>query len=226
MRLEREVGKVSKERASLLLERRRQDITDQDRECAETGGCGFLVDLRVSEAVWVWSAGQVVGDVAVSQRRAVEREGRRRRRREGRERESKVEREEHRQGMSTDDELLETNRLKFESNMSEWLALQRASLSLPPLAGKALAGAEGVFEDVVEEFWQLPLITQRLEDWKFGFPDSYSQAHIPLHLPRLFSPLARLDLLHWNPLEVREDFSLISALSSFSLRRTVRILRT
>ena len=36
MRMERGVGKVRKERADMLLERRRQDITDQDRECAQT----------------------------------------------------------------------------------------------------------------------------------------------------------------------------------------------
>ena len=58
-------------------------------------------------------------EVVAGQRRAVEREGRRRRRREGRERGEGREREEHRQGLSTDDELLEMNRLKFENNMSE-----------------------------------------------------------------------------------------------------------
>ena len=51
-------------------------------------------------------------EVVARQRRAVERDGRRRRRRER-------EKGEHRQGMSTDDELLEMNRLKFEKNMSE-----------------------------------------------------------------------------------------------------------
>lgn len=61
-------------------------------------------------------------EVQSRQRRAVEREGRRRRRRERRERgeeRREGETEEHRQGMSTDDELLEMNRLKFENSMSE-----------------------------------------------------------------------------------------------------------
>lgn len=61
-------------------------------------------------------------EVLSRQRRAVEREGRRRRRRERRERgegSGGREMEEHRQGMSTDDELLEMNRLKFENSMSE-----------------------------------------------------------------------------------------------------------
>ena len=59
-------------------------------------------------------------EVVNRQRRSVEREGRRRRRREERERREK--REEHRQGMSTDDELLEMNRLKFENSMCTSLA--------------------------------------------------------------------------------------------------------
>ena len=58
-------------------------------------------------------------EVVARQRRAVERDGRRRRRRERRERGVGREKGEHRQGMSTDDELLEMNRLKFEKNMSE-----------------------------------------------------------------------------------------------------------
>ena len=150
------------------------------------------------------------------QRRAVEREGRRRRRREGRER--KGEEEEHRQGMSTDDELLEINRLKFENNMSKLSSLElKPFIALPqivcislddhftslPRPGKALSGAEGVFENVVEEFSQVTHIKTRLEEWKLGFPDSYSQTHIPLYLPQLFSPFARLQLLPWNPLEVK-----------------------
>ena len=59
-----------------------------------------------------------------------------------------------------------------------------------------------MFDDVVEEFSLVSNVKQRLEEWKFGFPDSYSQAHIPLYLPQLFAPFVRLQLLPWNPLEV------------------------
>ena len=58
-------------------------------------------------------------EVLSRQRRGVEREGRRRRRREERERREKEVKGEHRQGMSTDDEVLEINRHKFENNMSK-----------------------------------------------------------------------------------------------------------
>lgn len=49
-------------------------------------------------------------EVEARQRRSVEREARRRRRREKRQKEGTVN---HEEGVSTDDELLETNRLKF-----------------------------------------------------------------------------------------------------------------
>ena len=63
----------------------------------------------------------MIPEVLSRQRRGVEREGRRRRRREARERGGRLEGdgEEHRQGMSSDDELLEMNRLKFENSMCE-----------------------------------------------------------------------------------------------------------
>ena len=60
-----------------------------------------------------------------------------------------------------------------------------------------------MFGEVVEDFSQVVHIKTRLEEWKFGFPDSYSQAHVPLYLPQLLAPFARLELLQWNPLEVR-----------------------
>ena len=55
--MERAVGKVRKERADLLTERRRQDIADQDKECAasesgergrEGGPCHQIVVISCS----------------------------------------------------------------------------------------------------------------------------------------------------------------------------------
>ena len=58
---------------------------------------------------------------------------------------------------------------------------------------------------MVEDFWKLSQVKQRVEEWKFSFPSSYSQAHISLYLPQLFSPFVRLQMLGWNPLEVKEE---------------------
>ncbi len=106
-RLEQSLLAVWRERAELLVERRRQDVRDESAECTQGG--------RVDHA---------------SQRRAVEREARRRRRREGREKGVSrgcahlVGGATHYEGLSSDDELLETNRLKFVNDSGE---------PLPPL---------------------------------------------------------------------------------------------
>ena len=62
--------------------------------------------------------------------------------------------------------------------------------------------AESVFSDVIQEFSELVIIKQRLEEWKFGYSDSYKHAFISLWLPSLFAPFVRLQLLKWNPMEV------------------------
>ena len=39
-----------------------------------------------------------------------------------------------------------------------------------------------------------------MEDWKEEDPESYTDAYVSLCLPKMFSPLIRLQLLFWNPL--------------------------
>ena len=94
-------------------------------------------------------------------------------------------------------------------------------MTAPP-ADKASSGAEDIFSDVVEDFCHLSHIKQRLEEWKFRFPDSYSQAHIPLHLPRLFTPFIRLQMLQWNPLEVKGHWSALITKVSSGVERLFR----
>ena len=91
--LEDGILSVLKQKADLLIERRRQDVEDAVEECA-----GKLDPMRQS--------------------RIVEREGRRRRRRETR---SKVmaESTEYYEGQSSDDELLESTKMKFKAEIGE-----------------------------------------------------------------------------------------------------------
>ncbi len=56
-----------------------------------------------------------------------------------------------------------------------------------------------MFSDVREDFSDISTIKTHLEQWKFSFPSSYSQAYISLCLPKLFSPFIRLELLSWSP---------------------------
>ena len=63
--------------------------------------------------------------------------------------------------------------------------------------------AENIFEDVVNDFTSIHEIMSRFEQWKYGFHDSYKEAYLGLCLPKLFAPFIKLELLNWNPLEVR-----------------------
>ena len=56
--------------------------------------------------------------------------------------------------------------------------------------------------DVVEDFSTLEGVKQRFEAWKQEDPESYTDAFVSLCLPRIVSPLVRLQLLFWNPLTV------------------------
>ena len=73
--------------------------------------------------------------------------------------------------------------------------------------------------DVVEEFSSLEFVSERLEQWREEDMPAYVDAFAPMCLPKIFSPLVRLQLLFWNPLTVRiltrEKFILLFD-SSFS----------
>ena len=59
-----------------------------------------------------------------------------------------------------------------------------------------------VMSDVVEEFSSLDCVCERLEQWRDEDMPAYIDAFAPMCLPKIFSPLVRLQLLFWNPLTV------------------------
>lgn len=60
-----------------------------------------------------------------------------------------------------------------------------------------------IFEDVIDDFYDVRKIMKQFEKWKISLPETYKDAYIPLCLPKLFSPFVRLQLLQWNIFEVR-----------------------
>ena len=60
----------------------------------------------------------------------------------------------------------------------------------------------GIFEDTVEEYFDIDLILKHFDDWYKKYPESYENAYVGLSIPKLISPLIRIRLLEWNPLEV------------------------
>jgi len=57
-------------------------------------------------------------------------------------------------------------------------------------------------EDVEEDFSTIDGTTRRMELWRDFDITAYQEAYASLCLPKLLGPLARLQLLTWNPLQV------------------------
>lgn len=60
---------------------------------------------------------------------------------------------------------------------------------------------QDIFTDVLDDFYKFELIKQRFEKWKKLNSSNYKNAYVALSLPKLFSPLIRIELIDWNPLE-------------------------
>ena len=79
-----------------------------------------------------------------------------------------------------------------------------------------------LFEDTIDEFQDIEIVMQKLEDWKLKYPQSYDNAFVSESLPKLFSPFIKLEMLHWNPLKTSgsslEEFTWFKLLTVFGIR--------
>lgn len=169
------------QRSEKLVQRRHQDIRDQAEECslAVKGLRGLPAEPNnrgSQQRSW----------------RAAEREGRRVRRRKAREAQQQGLTQQrslaHYEGMSTDDEQPDADRLAFDKERE-----------------LILDDARHVFEDVTEQFSSVASLKLRFERWKTEFGESYEQAYIPLCLVKLLVPFVRLHIVAWNPIEKPES---------------------
>jgi len=154
------------------MERRRQDVRDQMKELSSNSKPALL--MNPEETV----------EEEARQRRAAEREGRRRRRLQHRKAtQASLSGMKHADGMSSDDEMS---------------SLDQSTL------GKVRQDVENqartVMSDVVEEFSSLECVSDRLQQWREDDISAYTDAFVSLCLPKIYSPLVRLQILFWNPL--------------------------
>ena len=77
-------------------------------------------------------------------------------------------------------------------------------ICLLPFTDRISRDVSTMFDDVMDDFCEFSHIKLRFESWKSEQRDSYEEAYIGLCLPKLFTPLVRLQLVNWNPLEVRD----------------------
>ncbi|XP_053593178.1 PAX3- and PAX7-binding protein 1 [Microplitis demolitor] len=119
-------------------------------------------------------------------RRATEREGRRARRRRARELMQNVPK--HNDGMSSDDEVTEQQNLAFKQAKEEIDEESR-----------------DIFSDVMDDFCTVRGILSKLESWRETDMEAYTEAYVSLCIPKMISPIVRLQLITWNPLMESTD---------------------
>ncbi|KAL3281217.1 hypothetical protein HHI36_004431 [Cryptolaemus montrouzieri] len=127
-----------------------------------------------------------VPDNEVKMRRAAEREGRRTRRRRARELADQGTK--HVEGMSSDEEISQQEAMNFDKEQDQ---IENE--------------AKEVFEDVIEDYSTIANILIRFEQWRENDITVYNEAYATLCLPKVVSPLIRLNLIFWNPLKENQD---------------------
>ncbi|XP_052728745.1 transcriptional repressor ILP1 isoform X2 [Vigna angularis] len=99
---------------------------------------------------------------------------------------------------------LDSHKIEGESSTDESDSESQAYESQRDLV---LQAADEIFGDASEEYGQLSLVKERMEEWKREYSSSYKDAYMSLSLPLVFSPYVRLELLRWDPLHKGIDFS-------------------
>ncbi|XP_071819280.1 PAX3- and PAX7-binding protein 1-like [Apostichopus japonicus] len=172
--LETALLNLYKNRASFFIDRRQADIRDQSFEfMSQKAAAGANLAMKNSKAE---------REEKQRNRRAAEREARRARRRRMREGGQKA--SGHYEGMSSDDEQIDSQQAQMKADKE-----------------RIQEEAKAIFQDVVDDFHSLPIIQSKFERWKLDHSDSYEEAYIGLCLCKLYNPFVRLQLLDWNPLE-------------------------
>lgn len=61
---------------------------------------------------------------------------------------------------------------------------------------------KNIFSDVMEEYCTIRGILSKFESWRETDIDAYTEAYVSLCLPKIISPIIRLQLVTWNPIMV------------------------
>lgn len=58
-----------------------------------------------------------------------------------------------------------------------------------------------IFDEVVEEYCELPQILQKFYEWKKKDMNAYKEAYVHLCLPKIISIFVRAQMILWSPFE-------------------------
>eukprot|EP00794_Sanderia_malayensis_P000333 gene333-965_t len=172
--LESSMLQLWRQRSNKYSQRRINDTRDEDSQIT-----GKIPKKDTSLGADEFGRDRGSYEETARQRRIAEREGRRNRRRRNRNKDA-----EHHEGLSSDDEELDSESARYNADKE-----------------RILSQGSAIFEDVVSDFSNVDEIKSRFEEWKFGFNDTYKEAYIHLCLPKMFTPFLRLEMLDWNPMQ-------------------------
>ncbi|XP_076833901.1 intron Large complex component GCFC2 isoform X2 [Brachyhypopomus gauderio] len=109
--------------------------------------------------------------------------------------------------MAKDSEVLEED---CESVPADCQPTAEQEAELQHKGADILKRSQEIFADVQEDFSDVQKILNYFEEWRYSFPESYTNAYISLCLPKLLAPLIRHQLIGWNPLKAEgEDFEVL-----------------
>eukprot|EP00052_Salpingoeca_macrocollata_P026829 m.251467 g.251467 ORF g.251467 m.251467 type:complete len:883 (-) comp22650_c16_seq7:60-2708(-) len=78
---------------------------------------------------------------------------------------------------------------------------ESSALSVSNSMATIQSEAAAVFDDVIEEYSEIPKIAAHFEEWKEKYPTVYRDAFVGLSLQKILQPLVNLQLLSWEPLD-------------------------
>ena len=79
-----------------------------------------------------------------------------------------------------------------------------------------LSESEHVFDDVSDEFGRCKRVKRIFEQWKSEQSETYAEAYIEICLPKLFSPIIRLEMIDWKPFEVRRVMKMFKEINNLT----------
>lgn len=75
-------------------------------------------------------------------------------------------------------------------------------------SGEIQEASRVVFVDTLDDFCHIERVMARFVDWLSLDEQSFKNAYIQLCIPKLISLFIRLEMIDWNPLEVRRRITL------------------
>lgn len=112
--------------------------------------------------------------------------------------------ETHNDGMSSDDEVPDVELAQYREQLGEcenFIGFKNPFWRLNVISAQLKSDAAMIFDEVVEEFCELPQILHKFDEWKQKDINAYKEAYVHLCLPKIVSIFMRSQMILWSPFE-------------------------